>query len=143
MPPSYPICRSLPTRFRDNADLNTDAEKASKAKALLIFATSQQQTWLVASREKLYCVLDDMKDDPKIWWDLKINVSPNGDISFLTTASLPPPEGEPVLIDFEDRSGKAAHFKSGAPVSKNLSRSGYIQRSCLRLLPFKKTSALT
>jgi hypothetical protein len=88
----------------------TATEAASKAKALLIFATSQQQTWLVANREKLYCVLEDLKDDPKIWWDLDINVSSDGQISLLTGASLPP-QGQPVSIEFEDRSGESGALK--------------------------------
>lgn len=44
-------------------------EDLSKATALLIFRTSNQQTWIVSTHERLYCILDDVrKDEPRINW---------------------------------------------------------------------------
>jgi len=41
----------------------------SDAEALLIFQTSSQQTWLVATHRTLYCVLDDLnKDSTEVQW---------------------------------------------------------------------------
>jgi len=46
-------------------------EDLSKAEALLFFSTSKQHTWLVATSEQLYCVLDDIrKDRPHINWSM-------------------------------------------------------------------------
>jgi hypothetical protein len=36
-------------------------EGTERAKALLIFQTSIQQTWLIATNQRLYCVLDDLE----------------------------------------------------------------------------------
>lgn len=52
-----------------NFDLKT--EDPGKAEALLLFSTSNQHTWLVATRERLYCILDDLKKDkPHINWSI-------------------------------------------------------------------------
>jgi len=60
--------RQFITRSR-NFDPNT--EDPSEAELLLIFQTSNQQTWLVATRERLYCILDDIrKDQPHINWSM-------------------------------------------------------------------------
>lgn len=41
------------------------------SEALLIFQTSNQQTWLVSTKERLYCILDDIrKDEPNINWSI-------------------------------------------------------------------------
>ncbi len=47
----------------------TSDESPDKAKSLLIFQTSKQQTWLVSTSKRLYCILDDIrKRSPKIQW---------------------------------------------------------------------------
>jgi hypothetical protein len=64
--------RSEIIEFVKNSE-NYDPEKddLSKADALLIFQTSKQQTWLVSSSERLYCILDDLrKDKPHINWSM-------------------------------------------------------------------------
>jgi hypothetical protein len=44
-------------------------ESIADAEAKLIFQTSKQQTWLVFTNEKLYCILDDIsKGTTKVNW---------------------------------------------------------------------------
>lgn len=46
---------------------NASKEAPEQAKSLLIFETSRQHTWLVATEERLYFVLDDVrKPEPRI-----------------------------------------------------------------------------
>ena len=56
-----------------------DKEDIAAAKALLIFSTSKQQTWLVATRKRLYVVLDDLQSEqPVVWWQLDIEITEEG-----------------------------------------------------------------
>ncbi len=59
-------------RFITNSKrFSADAEDPTTAEALLIFQTSKQQTWLVSTSERLYCILDDRrKDQPHINWHI-------------------------------------------------------------------------
>ena len=44
-------------------------ETPQEANALLIFGSPKQQTWLVSTGERLYCILDDIrKDEPHLNW---------------------------------------------------------------------------
>ncbi len=53
-------------------NFNPEFESPSKSNALLIFDTSKQKTWLVATEKRLYCVLDDLrKQQPHINWSMK------------------------------------------------------------------------
>jgi len=55
--------------IRNSRNFEQSAENPEKAHALLIFKTSKQQTWLVATRKRLYCILDDnRKDQLNINW---------------------------------------------------------------------------
>jgi hypothetical protein len=46
-------------------------EDAASAGALVIFQTSKQQTWLIATRAHLYCVLDDLnKAFTRVQWTM-------------------------------------------------------------------------
>src|SRR5690349_18583697 len=46
-----------------------ESEDTNSAQALLIFQISTQQTWLVATRLRLYCVLDDVgKSFTRVQW---------------------------------------------------------------------------
>lgn len=46
-------------------------ESAAAARTLLIFETSKQRTWLVATRLRVYCVLDDVrKERPRVQWSV-------------------------------------------------------------------------
>lgn len=38
-------------------------DKINDATALLLYKTSKQQTWLVSTKERLYCILDDNRED--------------------------------------------------------------------------------
>jgi hypothetical protein len=55
------------------------AERESE-EPLLIFQTSKQQTWLVATAEKLYCVLDDVnRGFTRVqWWVPRSNLVSDG-----------------------------------------------------------------
>ncbi len=65
--------------FRSEADIrlciknskNYKGEEPSTARLLTIFSTSKQRTYLVATSERLYCILDDArKDAPHINWSI-------------------------------------------------------------------------
>jgi hypothetical protein len=46
---------------RESPNFDPGKEDTADAEALLIFQTSKQQTWLVATTRRLYCVLDDLR----------------------------------------------------------------------------------
>jgi hypothetical protein len=52
------------------------------ARTLLLLQTSRQRTWLVATSERLYCILDDVrKPEPHINWSLpRSAVVSNGEV---------------------------------------------------------------
>ncbi|SRR6266446_271580 len=55
-------------------------EHTENAGALLLFQTLQQQTWLVATSERLYCVLDDIRrPKPEIRWTMSKSELVTGD----------------------------------------------------------------
>ena|SRR5205807_6696047 len=69
--------------FIKNApEFDPSTEHPDKSGALLLFRTSQQQTWLVATSERLYCVLDDVREaEPQINWVMqKSELVSNGDL---------------------------------------------------------------
>lgn len=48
-----------------------DGTAPAAARALLLFQTSTQQTWLVRTERRLYCILDDRrKSSPHINWSM-------------------------------------------------------------------------
>ena len=50
------------------------AEDPTTASTLLFFETSKQHTWLVATRRRLYCVLDDTRNaGPLVDWSLHLD----------------------------------------------------------------------
>ena len=59
-----------------------DGEDLLTARALLIFRTNIQHTWLVASAERLYCLLDDVREDrPHVnWWFRKAELVQDGQV---------------------------------------------------------------
>tara|TARA_B100000315_G_C14442213_1_gene525235 strand:+ start:435 stop:845 length:411 start_codon:yes stop_codon:yes gene_type:complete len=61
---------------------NYEEEDPMSTNLLLIFSTSKQRTYLVASSKRLYCILDDIrKDVPRINWSLRRNsLKSNGQI---------------------------------------------------------------
>ena len=58
-------------------------ENTDSAEALLIFKTSKQRTWLIATDKRLYCVLDDYrKPQPSVMWSKKRdNIFSQGNMS--------------------------------------------------------------
>lgn len=51
-----------------------EPDKLDKNRALIFFKTKRQKTWLVATNNKLFCVLDDILTDKfEIRWHLDIN----------------------------------------------------------------------
>lgn len=45
----------------ESPDFDTRSESIDNAEPVLIFQTSRQQTWIVATAARLYCVLDDLR----------------------------------------------------------------------------------
>lgn len=57
--------------IKHSKNFDSSRESPDHADALLIFATSKQHTWLVSSAYRLYCILDDLRnDEPHINWSL-------------------------------------------------------------------------
>ena len=55
----------------NSKNFNSEAENPGEADALLIFSTAKQQAWLVATSERLYGVVDDLrKEKPRINWSI-------------------------------------------------------------------------
>jgi len=55
----------------NSKNFNPEAENPGEADALLIFSTAKQQAWLVATSERLYGVVDDLrKEKPRINWSI-------------------------------------------------------------------------
>ncbi len=56
-------------QIREAPEFDAARETVEKAEALLLFQTSRQQTWLVSTEERLYCLLDDKsKREPELRW---------------------------------------------------------------------------
>lgn len=57
--------------IKNSKNFDPNKENPRQSEALLIFSTSKQHTWLVASSERLYCILDDIrKENPHINWSM-------------------------------------------------------------------------
>lgn len=57
--------------IQESPNFEPGREDVQRAEPLLIFQTSKQQTWLVATNERLYCVLDDLsKSFTRVQWSL-------------------------------------------------------------------------
>jgi hypothetical protein len=57
-------------------------EDPRTTKTLLLFQTSRQRTWLAATPERLYCILDDVrKPEPHINWSMpRAKIIENGEV---------------------------------------------------------------
>lgn len=54
-------------RIRKSRNYDSSKESPDHAKSLLIFETSKQRTWLIATGERLYFILDDVrKPGPRV-----------------------------------------------------------------------------
>src|SRR4051812_44087916 len=61
--------REIARLVSKHPDFNPRVEDPKDAELLLIFQTSKQQTWLVATKARLYCVLDDVgRGTTRIRW---------------------------------------------------------------------------
>lgn len=71
--------------IKNSKNYNPDKDNLQVAKALKVFQTSKQQTWLVATNERAYYILDDnKKDKPQLFtWSL-----PKKDITVGNRVSL-------------------------------------------------------
>ncbi len=69
--------------IRQSRNFDSTKEDPTLAATLLIFQTSYQQTWLVATRERLYCVLDDLKKSfTRVQWSMaRDGLISNGQVS--------------------------------------------------------------
>ena len=57
--------------IKRSQNFNPKAEDSGQSKTLLFFRTSKQQSWLVATSERLYCILDDVrKSEPHVNWSI-------------------------------------------------------------------------
>jgi hypothetical protein len=60
----------VPT-ISSSKNFNPETENPGDAAALLIFSTPKQQAWLVATSERLYGIVDDLrKEKPRINWSI-------------------------------------------------------------------------
>lgn len=52
-------------------NFDSSEEDPSNAETLLLFHTSKQKTWLISTNERLYCILDDIREsEPYINWTI-------------------------------------------------------------------------
>ncbi|PHR73007.1 MAG: hypothetical protein COA66_04205 [Arcobacter sp.] len=75
--------------FSSNKEVPQDSD------AMILFETSKQRTWLVTTRERLYCILDDIrKTNLNINWSMSKNeiISKNRKSTKLKIKSRPKPK---------------------------------------------------
>ncbi len=59
------------TVVKNSESFDPQQEDLDNAESLLIFTSSKQQTWLITTAARLYCVLDDIrKTRPELQWIL-------------------------------------------------------------------------
>ena len=59
----------------NSKEYEEDKESPLDSEALVIFETSKQKTWLVITKERLYCILDDVrKQKLNISWSIRKNI---------------------------------------------------------------------
>ncbi len=62
------------TLVEKSKDFDSSEESTDSAQSLIIFQTSKQQTWLMSSTKRLYCILDDVRRPrPRVQWSLPKN----------------------------------------------------------------------
>lgn len=80
-----------------------DKENPKDASAVLMFETSKQQTWLVSTRERMYCILDDLrKGEPHINWSMPRNEIVRGERVVIDVNARPKSENTG-FVDISDR----------------------------------------
>jgi hypothetical protein len=67
----FEACEGIVRSISGSKNFNSETENPGDADALLIFSTPKQQAWLVATSERLYGIVDDLrKDKPHINWSI-------------------------------------------------------------------------
>ena len=106
------------------------SEDPATAKTLLLFETSSQHTWLVTTKERLYCILDDVrKPEPHINWSMSRNKIIEGEELKLALKARHKTE-RTGLVDFGERHKNWLYSKrlfAGVPVERSVGR--FIQDS--------------
>lgn len=81
---------------RKSKNYNSSKENLYQAKALKIFHTSKQKTWLILTNERMYCILDDNREEmPHVRWSI-----PKSDIIDGNKISI-----EIKIRDYSEKSG--------------------------------------
>ena len=81
-PADEPTIRRL---IRKSTKYKKEKEPVDKCQTLLIFQTSKQHTWLIASSRRLYCVLDDFRrPKPRYRWSMSTKKLKKGDYKIET-----------------------------------------------------------
>jgi hypothetical protein len=64
---------SIASLITTDKDYNASKEPLNETRALLIFSTSTQQTWLIFSPLRIYCILDDReRENPVLRWSMDL-----------------------------------------------------------------------
>jgi hypothetical protein len=89
--------------IRRSKNFDPATEDSRRADALLIFSTSKQHTWLVATTERLYCIRDDLRQtQPRVNWSMqRRQLVSNGRI--IATIRSRPRSEESGLLDISER----------------------------------------
>ncbi|MBL4762056.1 MAG: hypothetical protein JKY93_05075 [Gammaproteobacteria bacterium] len=101
---------------------NYNNENLQSTDLLIFFSTSKQRTYLVATKKRLYCILDDSrKDSPHLNWSMSINnvVDSDGLLFSITAKDKSKATG---LVDISNKH-KNWLFSKDLFVSKNIEES--------------------
>lgn len=116
---------------RKSKNYNSSKENLDQAKVLKIFHTSKQKTWLILTNERMYCILDDNREEmPHVRWSI-----PKSDII----------DGNKISIDIKirDCSEKSGIVDIGSKVgwkfSKKLFTKVDIKKSIEKLIEIAKS----
>lgn len=72
LPRGFESKTEIAERIRESKNFDKKTEDPKKARTLLFFKTRRQQTWLVATPRRLYCLLDDVRKlEPHINWSMR------------------------------------------------------------------------
>lgn len=58
---TFESVESIKNFIKNSKNYDSSKESPEKSNSLLIFNTSSQQTWLIATEMRLYCILDDLR----------------------------------------------------------------------------------
>lgn len=71
----------IKAELRKSGKYRDQPSELADARGMLIFSTSKQQTWLIATSHRLYCVIDDKRESkPEMRWSIRIDGGRNIDI---------------------------------------------------------------